>query len=67
MNQLKMKNPQMFQKINQIKNSNGNPLTLFNEITNNYTSEQMNYLFDKAKQMGIPEEYIKQVKKDIKQ
>ena len=67
MNQLKMKNPQMFQKINQIKNSNGNPLALFNEVTNGYSKEQLDSLFKRAKQMGVPEEYIKQVQNGIKQ
>jgi hypothetical protein len=51
--------------IEQARKNNGNPMDLFKQITNGYTPEQLNNLFNKAKQMGIPEEYINQVKDGI--
>ena len=61
MNQLKAKNPQMFQIVNQARNSNGNPMDLFKQVTNGYSPEQMNNLFARAKQMGVPDDVLKQL------
>lgn len=63
---MKMKNPQVFQVIEQARKNNGNPMEMFKQITSGYKPEQLNSLFDRAKQMGIPEEYINQVKEGIK-
>lgn len=56
-----MKNPQMFQVVEQAQKNNGNPMDLFKQITSNYTPEQMTNLFNRAKQMGVPEETLKQL------
>ena len=61
MNQLKIKSPQMFQVVEQARNNNGNPMDMFKQITSNYTPEQMNNLFSRAKQFGVPEETLKQL------
>jgi len=61
MNQLKAKSPQAFQIVNQARNSGGNPIDLFRQITNGYSSEQMNSLFDRAKQFGVPNDVIQQL------
>lgn len=65
MNQLQQRNPQMFQVLNQIRTNNGNPMQLFKQITGKYTPEQMNNLFSKAQQMGVPKEVLDNLKKDI--
>ena len=65
MNQLQQRNPQMFNTINQLRQNNGDPMRLFKQITNKYTPEQMNSLFNKAKQMGIPTEVIDNLKNNI--
>jgi len=62
---LKARNPQMFQTIQQLRQNDGNPIDFFKQVTNKYTPEQMNNLFEKATQMGIPSEYIEQVKQGI--
>ena len=62
MNQLKSKNPQAFQFLEQARQNRNNPQELFKQITNGYTPEQMNMLFDKAKQFGIDENIINQLK-----
>lgn len=40
-------------------------MNLFKQVTSKYTPEQMNNLFNKAQQMGIPQEYINNLKNDI--
>ena len=62
---MKARNPQMFQTIQQLRQNDGNPIDFFKQVTNKYTPEQMNNLFEKATQMGIPSEYIEQVKQGI--
>lgn len=66
MTQLKAKNPQMFQKIEQVRNNNGNPMDMLKDITKNYTPEQINGLFEQAKNFGIPEDVLKQAQNGIK-
>lgn len=62
MNQLKMKNPQMFQMINQARNNNDNPIELFKQITGNYTPEQLDSFYKRAGQMGIPQDVLNKFK-----
>lgn len=57
-----MNNPQLFQVVEQARRSNGNPVDMFKQLTSKYKPEQLDYLFNRAKQMGIPEEYINQVR-----
>ena len=61
MNQLKIKNSQMYQMLSQGIRNNINPMDLFNQVTNGYSKEQLNNLFDKAKSMGFPKEVIEQM------
>lgn len=63
---MKMKNPQVFQLIDQARRNNGNPIDMFKQATNGYRPEQLENIFNKAKQMGVPEEYINQIKEGIK-
>lgn len=55
----------MFQVIEQARKSNGNPVELFKQVTGSYSPEQINNLFTKAEQMGVPKEYIDQVRNGI--
>lgn len=61
---MKTRNPQLFQIVEQAQKSNGNPMDLFKQITNGYTPEQMTSLFDRARQMGVPDDVLKQVQND---
>lgn len=56
----------MFQMVEQAKNSNSNPMELLKQVTKGYNDEQINGLFEKAKQFGIPEDVIKQAQNEIK-
>jgi hypothetical protein len=40
-------------------------MQLFKQLTNKYTPEQMNNLFNRAQQMGVPKEVLDNLKKDI--
>ena len=61
MNQLKMKQPQMFQLIEQARKNQSNPMEMFKDVTKNYTPEQMDNLINRARQFGIPEEVLQQI------
>jgi len=55
----------MFQFLEQAKQNQNNPMDLFKQVTNGYSPQQMQGLFDRAKQMGVPDEYLEKVKSDI--
>lgn len=58
-------NPQLFQMINQARQNQNNPMELFKQATANYTPQQLDGLFSRAKQMGMPDDFIEQVKQGI--
>ena len=60
-----MKSPQAFQIVNQARQNQSNPMDLFKQVTSNYSPKQIDELFSKATQMGVPNEYIEQVKSSI--
>ena len=63
MNQLKIKRPEIYKVVNQAKQNNGDPVEFFNQVTEKYTPEQLELLFDKARGFGIPEETISRLQK----
>jgi len=65
-NQLKNNNPQMFKKYEMLRQSNGNPTAIFNQMINGYTPEQMQKFMTFAKNFGIPDEVLSQVQNGIK-
>ena len=62
MNQLRVKNPQMFQMISQAQKNQSNPEELFKQITKDYKPEQMNMIFERARQFGIGDDVINKLK-----
>lgn len=62
MNQLKMKNPKVFQMVEEAIQNKNNPMELFKQITSNYTPEQMNNFYKQAEQIGFSPDLINQVK-----
>ena len=65
MTQLKAKNPQLFQIIEEARASQNNPIELFKQVTSNYSDEQMAIFYKQAEQMGFNKDFIEQLKKDI--
>lgn len=59
---MKAKNPQLFKFLEQARANQSNPEELFKQITNKYTPEQKNALFEKAKQFGIGDDVINKLK-----
>ena len=52
----------MFQLINQAQKNQKNPKELFKEITKNYKPEQIENIFNQARQFGIDDNIINELK-----
>jgi len=61
MNQLKMRNPQKANQIQNLMNSNGDPRELLKQTINQYTPEQLQQFSQFANSMGISKEQLSQV------
>ena len=59
---MKARNPQMFQMIEQARQNQSNPEELFKQITKDYKPEQMEKIFNQARQFGIGDELINKLK-----
>ena len=55
----------MFQQIQQLKKSNGDPMQLLKQVTNNYDEKTKDAFFQQAKQMGFNDELLNQVQDGI--
>lgn len=60
-----MKNPQVFNQVEQLRKNNSNPMEMLKQVTGNYDNKQMEGLWQKAKQFGVPDETIQQVQQEI--
>lgn len=60
-----MKNPQMFQRVEQLRQNQSNPIEVFKQVTNGYSNEQMNSFFNQAKNMGFDDGLINQLKNGV--
>lgn len=56
----------MFNQVEQLRKNNGNPMELLKQVTRNYDNVQMENLWQKVKQFGIPDEAIQQIQNEIK-
>ncbi len=52
----------MFQFIEQAQKNKSNPQELFKQITKNYKPEQIENIFNKARQFGIGDDIINKLK-----
>jgi hypothetical protein len=52
----------MFQFLNQAQKQKSNPQEIFKEITKNYKPEQMENIFNRARQFGIGDDIINKLK-----
>lgn len=55
----------MFQVVEQAQKNQNNPLELLKQVTKNYTPEQINGLFEKARQFGVSDDILKQAQNEI--
>ena len=65
LNQLKAKNPQMFNMVNQAMQNKNNPMELLKQVTNNFDDKTRNNFFSQAKQMGFSEDLLNQVQNGL--
>ena len=56
----------MFQQIQQLKKSNGDPMQLLKQVTNSYDDKTKDAFFQQAKQMGFNDELLNQVQDGTK-
>lgn len=52
----------MFQMLEQAQKNKSNPEKLFKEVTKNYKPEQMENIFNRARQFGIGDDIINKLK-----
>ena len=62
LNNLQKQNPAMYTMIQQAMQNGVNPTDLFKQVTKGYSKEQLDNLFTQAKQYGISEDTINQVR-----
>ena len=65
MNQLKAKNPQLLQKVEQLRANQNNPVEVFKQVTSGYSQGQMDNFFNQAKNMGFGEDLINQLRNGV--
>lgn len=61
MQMLQTKNPQMFNMINQARNSGTDPQAMLKQMIGNSNPEQMQNVINQAKQMGVPDNILSQI------
>ena len=61
MNQLKIRNPQAFKQVQELRKTNGNPKELLQQVMGKYTPEQLNKFTQLANTMGISNEQLNQI------
>ena len=62
-----MTNPQGFQMLQNVMRNNGDPMSMLKGMLGNKSPEQLEGFFNTAKQMGVADKYIQQVKDGINQ
>lgn len=55
----------MFNQLEQLRKSNGDPFKLFKELSSNYSTEQMEVFWKNVSQFGIPSESIQKFQNEI--
>ena len=58
---LQARNPQDYQRINQMMQNNANPLNLIQQLVSNSNAPQMQNILGQAKQMGVPDNVLSQI------
>ena len=55
----------MFQLLKQMQEKQNNPMDMLKQVTKNYNSEQINNLFERAKQFGVSDEVLEQTRNEM--
>ena len=65
MKQVQIRNPQMFQMLEQAQKNQSNPMDLLKQVTGNYTPEQMKNFYSVAQYMGCPNDILSQIQSQL--
>ena len=65
MNQLKVRQPQMFQMLSQVSQNQGDYMGLLKQTIGNYTPQQLQNYYSIAQQMGFPKEILSEVQNQM--
>ena len=63
--QLKQRQPQMYQIIEQANQNQSNPMDLLKQVTGNYSPEQMKNFYMVAQNMGFPNEVLTEIQNQM--
>ncbi len=66
MNQLRQRQPQQYQMIQQMIQNNGNPIDLLKQVIGNYSPEQLENFYTTAQKMGFPNDVLSQIQNQLK-
>lgn len=66
LNQLRQKQPQQYQVLQQMIQSNGNPMNLLKQVVGGYTPEQLQNFYTTAQRMGVPNDILSQIQNQLK-
>lgn len=66
LNQLRMRQPQQYQLIQQMVQNKGNPMDLLKQVVGGYTPEQLQNFYTTAQKMGVPNDVLSQVQNQLK-
>ena len=64
--QLRQRQPQQYQVLQQMIQSKGNPMDLLKQVVGNYTPEQLQNFYITAQRMGVPNDVLSQIQNQLK-
>ena len=47
--------------VEKARQNNNNPMELYKQVTSGYSTEQMDNLFNRARQLGVPDDVLKNI------
>ena len=64
--QLRQRQPQMFQFLEQARQNQSSPMDLLKQVTGNYTPQQLQNFYITAQRMGFPDEVLTEIQNQMK-
>lgn len=64
--QLRQRQPQMFQFLEQARQNQSSPMDLLKQVTGNYTPQQLQNFYITAQRMGFPDDVLTEIQNQMK-
>lgn len=64
--QLRQRQPQMFQFLEQARQNQSSPIDLLKQVTGNYTPQQLQNFYITAQRMGFPDDVLTEIQNQMK-